>query len=178
MTDGVSDQAQAPPLMVHISERPHFPPSCSLSSLTSSLSLLRYLQHSERPLLCSQNAVSRQAFLCHLPPLCWHVSVLWVYHTSNHLLCSSLHLKFPLVLLGRCRFLLTSPSCSLCLFNFTVRFCLHVSVGLPHLFISLPLPLLLCTCDSLAAVFDVLENRLALHLCASRMTIPVETIGK
>lgn len=46
--------------------------------------------------------------------------------------------NFHLFVLGRCCFLLTFPSCSLCFSDFTVRSFLLASVGLPHLFLPLP----------------------------------------
>lgn len=175
MTDGVSDQAQAPPLMVHISEPCLLPPFSSLTSLTSPLSLWHCFWHSEHPFVCSLNTSIRQELLSHWPAFCWHASVLWVHHTSNHFPRSSLHLKRV-----RTRQVLLPPHLSLPLNDSSILLFvpfLLASVGLPHLLPSSPTTTLCSLWFTRSYVWWIVEM-LALQPYASRLTIPVKSIGK
>lgn len=94
MTDGVSDQAQAPPLIsVLISEPLHVPPILPSFFFGFLPFLVTLLLAYWTSFALYSDYLSRFVLLSQLPHLCWHVSVLLVYHILNHHLRSSSHLK-------------------------------------------------------------------------------------
>lgn len=92
--------------------------------------------------------------------------MLWVHRTLNHLLCSSLHFKFPLV---RTRQVLLPPHLSFLLSMLLRFYRLLLSSFLCRITTPLPpppLPLRLSAlCDSLAAMFDVCRNVAFTAMC-------------
>lgn len=110
MTDGVSDQAPAPPLMVHKSHPWQIPPSWSVASLISPLVLLLLAYRTSFFVLWAPKTRT-----CLIYPLC-----AGMFQHRQITFCSSLHVGFALICIRQVLLPPPLPSCFLRFVDFTV----------------------------------------------------------